>query len=79
MTGGCCAKEFVKDRDGGAVDTIRFTIGHCGQCDRKLVHVRTPYGPDEGTVHELTGEKHAQLLDGTDVDFQIFREKWLRR
>lgn len=72
-----CAHRFEVDRDGGAHETLRFTIGHCGACESPLLHVFTPYGPRDGSMHPLTPDKHAQLLEGTDVDLEIFRTRWL--
>ena len=75
----CCTGSFEADRPAGKTETISFTIGHCARCAGKLLHVRTPYGPTHGTVHALSEEKHAQLMEGTDVDLELFREKWLRQ
>lgn len=72
-----CDHRFETDRDGGSHDTLRFTVGHCGACREPLLHVATPYGPRAGSLHPLTPDKHAQLLEGTDVDLEIFRTRWL--
>jgi hypothetical protein len=77
MIRSCCAEHFTADRDGGAHETIAFTIGHCERCGRALVHARTPYGPAAGTVHAISAEKHAQLLEGNEVDLDIFRRRFL--
>jgi hypothetical protein len=74
----CCARHFEIDRPGGAHESMTFTIGHCGRCGQTLVHVATPYGPPAGSVHPITAEKHGQLVEGSEVDLEIFRERWLR-
>ena len=72
-----CAHRFAADRDGGMHETLRFTIGRCASCEVPLLHVVTPYGPREGSLHPLTPDKHAQLVEGTYVDLELFRTRWL--
>jgi len=77
VTRPCCARQFAADRDGGELDAVAFTVGRCRGCGQTLVRVRSPYGPPEGSVHAITAEKHGQLVEGGDVDLEIFRRKWL--
>lgn len=68
----------MKDRDAGAHDSVEFAVGRCARCGQTLVHLWTPYGPKEGSIHPITGEKHGQLVEGSEADLEIFRERWLR-
>lgn len=74
----CCQREFVKDRDVGEVESVELTIGRCAHCRQTLVLTWTPYGPKEGSIHPITAEKHGQLVEGSEADLEIFREKWLK-